>query len=114
MTRGKPHPMQAVQWDGRGVIRFRANPIVRYLLDAASAKGIDLNHLAHVSEANGWTNEDWEHFAQLHGYSVDGWGTLSYVTDRAWAIAQERVEALKARHPKDPALAQGEEKGKGT
>ncbi len=102
--KGKPHPMQAVEWDGKGVIRFRANPIVRYLLDEAGAKGLDLNHLARVSERMGWTREDHEHFAQLIGYSISGWGELSYVTDRAWGIAQERREALLARHPTDPAL----------
>lgn len=95
----KKHPMQPVVWDGAGVIRFQGNPIVRYLLDEASAKGIDLNHLARQS---GFSRHDWEHFAQLIGYSVSGWGSLNYVSDEAYARAEEKCDALREKHPSDP------------
>jgi hypothetical protein len=101
----KAHPMQPVEWDGRGVIRFQANPIVRYLLDEASARGVDLNFLARQSNGQQWTKGDWEHFAQLIGYSVSGWGSLGYVRDKTYAKAEAKVERLRERHPTDPAGA---------
>lgn len=103
-TGRREHPMQPVVWDGKGTIRFQENPIVRYLLDEASAKGIDLNHLARVWSAGmPWTKGDWEQFAQLIGYSVSGWGSLSYVRHATYAEAKARAAALRKIHPTDPA-----------
>jgi hypothetical protein len=82
----KPQPIQPIEWDGAGVIRFRGNPIVRYLLEQGT---FDLNHLAALE----FKGADWEQFAQLIGYSVSGWGGLSYVStetlNKADAIAHE-------------------------
>lgn len=72
------HPNQPLERDGKGVIRFKANPIVRFLLDSG---GYDLNSLAIMSEHTDWTDDDWAQFAQLIGYSYTGWGDLSYVSD---------------------------------
>ncbi len=60
--------------DEDGVVRFRENPIVRFLLDAGQ---FDLNQLACMP----WSMEDRSHFAQLIGYSVNGYGDLSYAVD---------------------------------
>ena len=98
------YPLQPVVWDGKGVVRFQANPIVRYLLNWASERGMGLNELTINGSGLGWTKADWEHFAQLHGYSVSGWGGLSYVCDRTYVEAQEALDALLAKHPKDPGL----------
>lgn len=65
-----------------GVLRFRANDIVAYLLEAGP---VDMNELARLS----FSREDRVQFAQLIGYSVSGWGDLPYVTDADW----ERVDA---------------------
>lgn len=70
------------------VVRFRANPIVARLLDhCANLPGklkLGLNELCDL----GFSNQDFEQFAQLIGYSVSGFRTLSYVSDefaeRAW------------------------------
>lgn len=53
LTPTKPdhHPMQPLFVDGDGVIRFRPNALVRFLLE------------------------------QLIGYSASGWGELSYVNE---------------------------------
>lgn len=67
-------PIQPLVLDERGVLRFRGNSIVRYLLDNG---GVDLNHLACVE----FPQEDREQFAQLIGYSLSGFGELSYVSD---------------------------------
>lgn len=98
------YPLQPVVWDGKGVIRFQANPIVRHLLDWASERGMGLNELVIEGAGLGWTRADWEHFAQLHGYSVSGWGGLSYVSNGRYAEAHAAADALCAKHPKDPGL----------
>lgn len=94
------HPMQPVEWDGCGVLRFRENPIVRYVLEKG---GIDLNDLARVSVAEGWKAEDHSHFAQLIGYSVSGWSGLSYVSASECVAANRRCATVLAAHPTDPA-----------
>lgn len=73
------HPMQPVVYDGprrTGVIRFKTNAIVEYLLHNG---GINLNHLALLP----FDREDREQFAQLIGYSVSGYGELSYVSRKS-------------------------------
>jgi hypothetical protein len=68
----KPHhPMQPIVLDCDGVARFRGNRIVRFLLDYG---GIDLNQIARAD----FTRADRQQFAQLIGYSVSGYGDLSY------------------------------------
>jgi len=57
--------------------RFKENKIVRHLLDHG---GIDLNKIAMLN----FPQEDTEQFAQLIGYSVGGFGSLSYVTDETY------------------------------
>ncbi|MBA2687839.1 MAG: hypothetical protein H0U64_07045 [Gemmatimonadaceae bacterium] len=82
MTERKKHPMQKIEWDGKGVIRFRGNPIVRWLLDNG---GKDLNDIGR----QGFDVEDEEHFAQLIGYSVSGFGDLGYCRPETVAAADD-------------------------
>ena len=44
------HPMQPIEMDSDGTPRFKANEIVRYLLDNG---GIDLNQIARVGVVTG-------------------------------------------------------------
>lgn len=67
-----PHPDQAEVVDAQGVLRFRKNAIVAFLLDAGP---FDMNSLSELS----FTDADRAQFAQLIGYSVSGWHDLSYV-----------------------------------
>ena len=67
--------------DVHGRDRFKSNAIVRYLLDNG---GFDMNDLAILD----FTQNDQEHFAQLIGYSLAGYGTLSYVTDETYDAAE--------------------------
>lgn len=69
-------PLQPLEWVN-GVIRFKKNRIVDFLLDEYKP---GLNRLAE----QGFSNEEFEQFAQLIGYSVDGFGTLSYVRNPTW------------------------------
>ncbi len=71
MTKARKHPMQKIVFDTRGVARFQTNAIVEYLLDKG---GMDLNDIARQD----FDREDRAQFAQLIGYSVSGYGDLSY------------------------------------
>lgn len=79
---GAKQPMQPVVVTERGILRFRQNSIVYYLLDHG---GIGLNQLAMQS----FPREDWMQFAQLIGYSLSGYSELSYVTDESYEAACE-------------------------
>ena len=87
------HPMQPVEFDARGVIRFKENKIVSYLLDLSTNgnKG-GMNQIAVMP----FSQEDREQFAQLIGYSVSGYGDLSYVSEDTIAKADLEAEKLRA------------------
>ncbi len=81
------HPMQPVQIDPDGVIRFKRNEIVRFLLDAGP---YDLNKLAMMK----WSDEDREQLAQLIGYSVSGFGDLPYSSKEVVRAADDEAAKL--------------------
>ena len=74
------HPTQPLSTDDNGTVRFKENEIVRYLLDHGP---FDMNFIA----SHEFPQEDRIQFAQLIGYSLGGFGELSYVTDDAFAVA---------------------------
>lgn len=82
------HPIQPLIVDSNGVRRFKGNAIVRFLLDNCP---IDLNALAMLP----FSVEDREQFAQLIGYSLSGFGELSYVTDRTYRRAEKQLAKEK-------------------
>lgn len=69
------HYPQNVITDEDGIKRFQKNEIVRFLLDYASERGMNLNQLAVM----GFDKNDWRQFSQLTGYSTSGFFDLSYV-----------------------------------
>ncbi|EJC0565305.1 hypothetical protein MX054_002104 [Enterobacter cloacae] len=73
-------PMQPLVIDAHGTLRFKENPIVRKLLDYATEHGYGLNEIA----LDEFEAEDQMQLAQLIGYSLSGYGTLSYVTDESY------------------------------
>lgn len=77
----KQNPDQPIITAPDKVRRFKSNKIVQYLLDNG---GIDMNQLARTRL---FDNDDWTQFAQLIGYSVSGFGELSYVSDKRYARA---------------------------
>lgn len=87
------HPMQPVENDGDSVIRFKQNKIVRFLLDFARDRGTTLNEL-HLM---GFSRDDWNQFSQLTGYSVSGFGDLSFANRALVAAADEAAEAISQR-----------------
>ena len=85
---------QPIIADPTGDHRFKKNAIVRFLLDNG---GFDLNALAYME----FTDADRAQFAQLIGYSVNGYGELNYVplaeahvsdaiSDNLTAVAERR------------------------
>lgn len=86
------HPMQPIVWVG-DTIRFKQNNIVRYLIDHGS---ISLNQIAALAQdgRSGFTQEDQEQLAQLIGYSVSGFGDLSYASEETVAQADEIAARL--------------------
>lgn len=88
------HPIQPIITDANGTKRFKANKIVRYLLDAG---GIDMDQLAIMP----FDQDDREQFAQLIGYSLSGFSGLSYVSDvtheAAGKMAEDGKSATDAR-----------------
>jgi hypothetical protein len=74
------HPIQPLEKDANGTLRFKGNAIVRFLLDSGPH---DMNTLA----MKDFSQEDREQFAQLIGYSLPGFGDLSYVSDETYSAA---------------------------
>lgn len=83
------HPIQPLAKDESGVLRFKLNAIVRYLVD----NGVGLNALAMMD----FPQQDWEQLAQLIGYSLDGFGELSYVSDAVYGAAQRMADGADER-----------------
>jgi len=82
------HPIQPLV-EENGVVRFKRNKIVEYLLDNG---GIDLNDIAR----KGFSREDREQFAQLIGYSLSGARELSYMSDTVLEVAETMYIAGKS------------------
>lgn len=84
------HPIQPIVLDQHGTARFKKNEIVRFLLDAGP---FNLNQIAMMN----FSNEDREQLAQLIGYSVCGFGDLSYASDEVYDVAAEQMEKLHSK-----------------
>lgn len=85
-------PMQPIEFDRYGVIRFRENAIVSYLYEVALSVGVGMNELCRME----FTDEERMQFAQLIGYSVSGYGDLGYASqesvEKADAIADQLIK----------------------
>ncbi len=71
------HPLQPLVTTKSGIVRFKSNAIVCFLLDHGK---FNMNDLAVMK----FTAEDREQFAQLIGYSLSGFEELSYVTNKTY------------------------------
>lgn len=84
----KRHPTQPLIRDDNGTIRFKENPIICFLLDDGP---FDMNSLALLA----FSNEYRAQFAQLIGYSLCGFGDLSYVSDKNYRDAERMAEDVR-------------------
>lgn len=75
------HPIQPVYKDDQGTLRFKPNKIVLFLLDNG---GYEMNDLAYMD----FDVDDRQQFAQLIGYSLNGFSELYYASDEVCAAAE--------------------------
>lgn len=94
-------PMQPIDWDDQGVLRFRQNKIVCWLLHAGP---FDMNQIAVLP---GISREEREQFAQLIGYSVSGAGDLSYFHEDTIIRADDICEMLIKERDNEVAVEKG-------
>jgi hypothetical protein len=87
-------PIQPIEEDANGVLRFKANALVKALLEHGQRTGLCMNDLAVCYRTESYAN-DWQQLAQLIGYSLSGYGELSYVDDAAYDAAY--AEAIRDR-----------------
>ena len=90
----KRTPMQPLIWS-EGVLRFKPNAVVRYLLDHG---GLDMNTLAGLP----FSNEDRRQFLQLIGYSLSGYGEYDYVSDEDYSRAEQQAPKKTSLRTKTP------------
>jgi hypothetical protein len=92
----KAQPMQPIYLDENGTPRFRNNAIVRRLIDE---KIFSLQDIA------AWLEdvpvEDVEQFWQLLGYSISGYGDLSFVRPEILARVNAKAKALIEESKRD-------------
>jgi hypothetical protein len=85
-------PMQPIVVVG-GVTRFKENAIVQHLL--MTHLSCDMNKLASMD----FTDEDRMQFAQLIGYSVEGYADLSYVSDESYEASEKAAHGITKGQP---------------
>lgn len=100
---GPPHPMQPIIYVG-DVIRFKENAICRWLIDSGKASLNEIACLPNISR------EDHEQFAQLIGYSISGFGELSYSRPATIKKADEIANDLYLSRQRKKTKKKGYEK----
>lgn len=80
--------MQPTYVDSHGVLRFRQNDLVKYLVEWARTRGCTLNDLGRIAARP----EDRDQFTQLIGYSVSGAPFISKRAMRKRDKIQARFE----------------------
>jgi hypothetical protein len=84
------HPMQPLAVED-GTVRFKANKIVDWLWRSGA---VDLNKLIAMYHSGMISQEDVTQFWQLLGYSVSGYGELSFIDPAVVAWADAEAEKL--------------------
>ena len=87
------HPAQPVGVDDSGIVRFKRNAIVDFLIRDARP-GFDMNTIIRKVFAGEFSREDMVQFYQLIGYSVEGFGDLSLVPDAEYEAAKREAATL--------------------
>lgn len=84
------HPMQPIELAKDGAIRFKSNAIVNCLLEQTKKYNFTLNDLAIMD----FSQEDWEQFYQLIGYSIGGYCDLSTPSDKSKDVAWKKMNKI--------------------
>lgn len=88
----KRHPMQPVVIGADGAIRFKQNKIINDMLEFCQGHGFGLNEMA----IRDYEKDDRSQLMQLIGYSVSGYGSLSYARVKHTMRADEKANELLA------------------
>lgn len=95
------NPIQPIYETEEGTLRFKENKIVHFLLNVARRLDVDMNELATMD----FSQDDRQQFAQLIGYSVSGFGELSYVDDDTYhAVRTMKLSGLDEKDARISAL----------
>lgn len=90
------HPMQPIVIAPDNVIRFKPNKIIRWMLERGKDGSVfDLNTIA----SQDFSDEDHMQLAQLIGYSVSGYGDLSYASRESVRTADALAAKLAEKLP---------------
>jgi hypothetical protein len=81
------HPQQPIILGDDEVIRFKSNKIIEYLFNSGK---LSLNELAMMD----FSDEDRIQISQLLGYSVSGFGSLSYVPHEMALECDEEADRI--------------------
>ena len=92
-------PMQPIYLDENKVARFKRNAIIDRLFQE---RLFDLNSIGYAVATRAVPIEDAEQFWQQLGYSVSGYGDLSFVRPSTRAEASRQVDLLMGRDPGPP------------
>lgn len=84
------HPMQPLVRYPDGALRFQENQIVKFLLEQGP---FDMNLIGEMD----FCQADREQFAQLIGYTLQGFGQLPYVSDATWDKADKQRTLMAER-----------------
>lgn len=87
-------PRQPIGLDEDNVVRFKPNAIVRLLLEESKSRGFGLNEIAGAVLTEKVPIEDAVQFWQLLGYSVSGFGDLSFIPKKEIDMCDALAEAV--------------------
>ena len=82
--------MQPIALDENGTARFRENDVVRWLTEEV----IDLNKISIQCQLRDFDKYDVAQFWQMLGYSVSGYGDLSFIPKSIVQKADAKVSDL--------------------
>lgn len=88
------HPTQPIEVDDGGVVRFKRNKVVEFMLDHPDKA--DLNTLSFQVQLGQLPEADYMQLMQLIGYSVSGYGDLAEGGSKAWRKHAEKMDAKAA------------------
>ena len=86
-----PHPIQPLEREPNGDLRFKRNAIVRHLFDVGK---LDLVELRRID----FREEDWEQLNQLLGFTLSRAPVSEQVRRAAESMYNDGVSELEARY----------------
>ena len=98
-----PHPRQPIAFAADGVVRFKENRIVSWMLEQGRlGKKFDLNTIVLQCHSGHFNFADLVQLDQLIGYSTSGFGDLSYVPDSEIVACDAEADLIVAAAQKEP------------